>query len=411
MELKDLNLTDYDLVDIKSIIKTKNKVKMNDIQVEDNETFFLENGILTHNSAISAFTDVRDPETQAGMPLRGKVLNVYGKPAIDAMENAEVADIVTAINLEFNEQMGDYIIKDNAVVYDITYESIFEVDKEGNSLIKEATVLGTDKFHLNKRWVAVEKLSGNVDSYFGYIKSITISEKNIDALSPPDYFHFRRPWDSRGFRKVGVPYFVSIDKESFVCNDIDDIFVDGEWMKVSLFIKKAPKTKQNIKLEKAPNGTKLTRVHKLVNPSFDTKLKFSKVFVATDADPDGSSIFNLLLNLFHEYFPELFWDEEIPFISRILFPMIAATKGKKTLYFANRNDFEKAKQNGKVDDSYKIMYFKGLGSMEREDWEHVFNDLETYSMNVIDDGHLDELMQIFFDSDANVRKEWLAVKD
>ena len=408
--LENLNIADFDLVDITSIIRTDNVVMMNDIQVEDNETFFLGGGVLSHNSAISSFTEVRDPETQAGMPLRGKVLNVYGKPAIDAMENSEVADIVTALNLEFNEQMGDYIISPGVKIYDIVYESIFEVDKEGNSLIKEAVVLGSDKFHISKRWVDVEKLFGNEDVYFGYIKNIKESEKTLADLTPPDYFHFRRAWDFRGFRKVGVPHSVTIGKESFICNGNDDILIDGQWNKVALWLKKLPKTKQTVKIEKVSQDTRLTRFNKLLKPAFDSKLRFSKVYIATDADPDGSSIFNLLLNLFHEYFPELYWDAENPFVSRIMFPMISATKGKKVQYYSNRPEFENAKEKGQVDDSYKITYFKGLGSMEKEDWEHVFNDLDTYSFNIVDDGHIDELMQIFFDSDANVRKEWLSMK-
>ena len=406
----DIDLNNYHLIDIDSIKNTKKIIKMNDIQVEDNETFILGNGILSHNSAIASFTEIRNPETQAGLPLRGKVLNVYGKAPIDAMENAEVADIVTAINLEFNEQMGDWILDKNAKTYVVRYESIFEVDKDGNSIVKEVVVAGSDRFHINKRWVQVDKLFGHPDTYRGYIVSIVESEKTLAEISVPDYFHFRRLWDFRGFRKQGAPYAVTIGKSKFVCNDIDEIRVDGSWQKVSLFLKKLPKTKDVVSIEKVPHDTELTRVHKLLKPAFDTKLKFSKIYIATDADPDGSAINNLLVNLFHEYFPELFWNSEIPFINRITFPMIAATKGKQTLYYENRVVFEKAKEAGKVDDSYKITYFKGLGSMEKGDWEHVFDNLDDYSFKITDDGHLDELMQIFFDSDASIRKEWLSTK-
>lgn len=408
MEITNFNIDEYDFVDIESITETKKSVAMNDLQVEDNETFILGNGILTHNSAIANFTEVRNPETQAGMPLRGKVLNVYGKAPIDAMENSEVADIVTALNLEFNEQMGDYIIEENTKVYAVTYESIFEMDKEGNPLTKDAIVLGSDKFHIHKRWLTVDKLFGHPDSYRGYIKSIELTENSIESITQPDYFHFRRAWDFRGFRKEGIAYKVSIGKETFICNDIDEVLIDESWQKVSNLLKKNVKTKQQFNIEKADITDKLTRFNKLVKPAFTSKLKFSKVYVATDADPDGSAICNLLVNLFHEYFPELFWDKENPFINRITFPMIAATKGKKTLYYENRPLFDKAKNEGKVDDSFKITYFKGLGSMEQNDWEHVFNNLDEYSFKIVDDGHLDELMQIFFDDDASVRKKWLA---
>lgn len=402
---------EYNLVDIESVVETDIKIAMNDIQVEDNETFFLGNGILTHNSAIASFTEIRNPETQAGMPLRGKVLNVYGKAPIDAMENAEVADIVTAINLEFNEQMGDWVIGPKAKYYIVKYESVFEVDNDGNSIVKEAIVSSDDKFHISKQWIEVSKLYGHPDSYRGYIVSIEEApEKTINDLTDPDYFHFRRLWDFRGFRKVGVPYEVKIGRSTIICNDIDEIMVDGSWKKLSLLIKKMPKTKQEISINKVSTSTPVARFHKWLKPAFDTKLRFSKVYIATDADPDGSAINNLLVNLFHEYFPELFWEQENPFINRITFPMIAAQKAKKTLYYENRATFDKAKDDGKIDGSWKITYFKGLGSMEKKDWEHVFANLDDYSFKITDDGHLDQLMQIFFDSDASVRKEWLATK-
>lgn len=410
MTIENLNISEYEFVDIISIINTREIIYMNDIQVEDNETFILENGIISHNSAIASFTEIRNPETQAGMPLRGKVLNVYGKAPIDAMENPEVADIITAINLEFNEQMGDWILSNDVKIYDVKYESIFEVDKEGNSLIKEATVASTDKFHINKRWISVSELAAHTTNYKGYILSVTESDKTINDLTTPDYFHFRRMWDFRGFRRVGVPYNVTINKTKMVCNDIDDILVDGSWQKVALFLKKSSKVKDVVEIEKADRDAVLTRFNKKLKPSFDTKLKFSKIYIATDADPDGSAINNLLVNLFHEYFPELFWDSENPFINRITFPMISAVKGKKTLYYENRTLFDKAKEDGKIDDTWKITYFKGLGSMEKGDWEHVFDNLDEYSFKITDDGHLDELMQIFFDSDASVRKIWLSTK-
>ena len=410
MKIEGINLEDYEMIKIISVTNTNNKIEMNDIQVEDNETFFLENGLLTHNSAIASFTEIRNPETQAGMPLRGKVLNVYGKAPIDVMENAEVADIVTAINLEFNEQMGDWVIGDKVKLYEVEYESIFEVDKEGEPIIKKVIVTSEDKFHLDKRWVSIGDLVDNDKKYRGYIHSISETTATLKDITDPDYFHFRRKWDFRGFRKAGGKQEVKIGRSTIVCNDIDEILIDQKWHKVSMLMKKMPKFKQEVSIKKATIDAIPNRIHKLVRPAFDTKLKFSKVYIATDADPDGSAINNLLVNLFHEFFPELFWDDENAFVNRIVFPMIAAHKGKAVKYYSNRTEYDNAKAKLEVDDSWKITYFKGLGSMEKPDWEHVFDNLDEYAFNITDDGHLDELMQIFFDDNASIRKEWLATK-
>lgn len=404
-----IDLTNYNLIDILEVKHTSDIISMNDIQVEDMETFILDSGILTHNSAIASFTEIRNPETQAGMPLKGKVMNVYGMPPMSAMENDEIADIVTAINLEFNEQMGDWILPDNVKLYTLEYESMFEIDKDGNSIIKKVIVSGSDRFYIHKKWITVDYIHEHFDKFRAYILSVVENnESSISDLSSPDYFHFRRLWDFRGFRKHGVKFEVKINKSSFICYDIDEIKVDGEFKKVSMFQKKDSKTKDVVEIKKVSQDTKLTRFHKLLHPAFDTKLNYSKIYIATDADPDGSSINNLLVNLFHEYFPELFWDLENPFINRIMFPMISATKGKQTRYYSNRPQFDMAKEKGVIDSSWKITYFKGLGSMEKEDWEHVFSNLDDYLFGIVDDGHLDQLMQIFFDDAASIRKEWLA---
>jgi hypothetical protein len=411
--VKEINLNEYKMVDIDSIEEYET-IDMNDIQVEDNETFFIfDNGnkILTHNSAIASFTEIRNPAKQAGMPLRGKVLNVYNKAPIDAMENNEVADIVTAIGLEFNEQQGDWIVPKHSKIFNVEFESLFEVDKEGNNIVKNVYVIGDDRFVIDKKWIKVEDLykEQNFSNYILKIEEIADTE-NVE-LTQPDYFHFRRLWDYRGFRRKGVPYKVKIGREELIVNDIDEIMIDGDWHKVSTLLKRKKfNFKQNFEIEKAPINSELTMYHKWLKPSFDCKLNYNKVFISTDADPDGSAINNLLVNLLHEYFPELFWNKENPFVYRIIFPMISATKGRVVKYYSNRPEFDKAKEKKEIDDTFKITYFKGLGSMVKKDWEHVFKNLNKYSFAIYDDGYLDELMKIFFDEHAIIRKEWLAVK-
>jgi len=399
MNIKDINLDDYELIDIKYKLYTNEEIEMVDIQVQDNETFFIEDDILTHNSAISSFVEIRDPEIQAGMPLRGKLLNVYGKSITEIMENKEILDILTAINLEFNEQQGDWVIPKDAKFYKVKYKSLFELDDKGEVKEKEVYVQSYDRFFINRIWVPVYKLIDNYhDTYIESIEEVDIDKKQ---LSNPDYFHFRRLWDTRGFRKIGKKYKVKLGRDILYVSEFDEVLVDKKWVKVSKI-----KDKEEIDID-----SDLTYIHKKLKPAFTSKLKFSKIHIATDSDPDGSSIMNLLINLFHEFFPELFWDESKPFISRITFPMIAATKGKQVKYYANRKAFEDGKEKGEIDDTWKIAYYKGLGSMEKRDWKYIFDNLEKYTFNIYDDGYVDNLMTIFFDSDANVRKNWLEIND
>jgi DNA gyrase/topoisomerase IV subunit B len=75
------------------------KSNMIDIQVMDDETFVLSNGIVSHNSAISSVSSVRDPEIHGGLPLRGKILNVRGEPNKKILDNSIIQDIMSSIGL------------------------------------------------------------------------------------------------------------------------------------------------------------------------------------------------------------------------------------------------------------------------------------------------------------------------
>jgi DNA gyrase/topoisomerase IV subunit B len=84
-----------DIIDISPIGKTN----MYDIQVMDDETFVLSNGLLSHNSAKSMVAAVRNPEIHGALPLRGKILNVRGELPKTIIENQIISDIMTSLGV------------------------------------------------------------------------------------------------------------------------------------------------------------------------------------------------------------------------------------------------------------------------------------------------------------------------
>ena len=90
-----------------------------------------------------------------------------------------------------------------------------------------------------------------------------------------------------------------------------------------------------------------------------SKLNFSKIIIATDADFDGSKIAGLLLAFFN-HFPELY---EAGMIYRSISPIVTATKGKDTKYFYTMKEFKDAQDKLK---GYSFRYLKGLGGMTNE---------------------------------------------
>ena len=72
--------------------------------------------ILTEgDSAMSAYRANRDPNVDAGLPLRGKSLNVRDLPKTKVMENAEIMAVMSAMGLKFGESPIKFDQKGNIV--------------------------------------------------------------------------------------------------------------------------------------------------------------------------------------------------------------------------------------------------------------------------------------------------------
>lgn len=135
------------------------------------------------------------------------------------------------------------------------------------------------------------------------------------------------------------------------------------------------------------------------------ELNFGQVIVATDADSDGADIFTLLVNLFYQFWPELFDPKYPAFVYRLIAPNVVASKGDKRIHFASMELFRK--EESKYKSGYEIEYFKGLGSMNRIDWEMILSNPTDCLIPITDDGDLQPTLELLFSPDAEMRKIWL----
>ena len=97
----------FRLVDIDEIDEIHELTNMYDIMVEDDETFTLDCGIISHNSAIGALIKVRNPKTTGGYPLRGKPLNVRGMKPLDIVKNKEMFELMSILGLEIGKPAAE----------------------------------------------------------------------------------------------------------------------------------------------------------------------------------------------------------------------------------------------------------------------------------------------------------------
>ena len=134
-------------------------------------------------------------------------------------------------------------------------------------------------------------------------------------------------------------------------------------------------------------------------------LRYGKVYITTDADPDGANIAALLCNFFYHGWPELFDPDRPPYVHIFNTPLIIAVKGKQRRYwYANDYaSFDAEKHKG-----WEITRAKGLAALVKEDWKHVLSNPR--AVPIIDDGKLSEALTLLFDqSKADRRKEWIGL--
>lgn len=137
-------------------------------------------------------------------------------------------------------------------------------------------------------------------------------------------------------------------------------------------------------------------------------LNYGKIVITTDSDPDGGNIFTLLVNLFFQFWPELFDPQYEPIVYRLVAPNIVVSKGNKRIHFPNREQYEKQKSKYK---GWTVEYMKGLGSMVNEDWRMILSGETDTLIPIIDDGSMSELLRLLFSSDTTSRKQWLQAEE
>lgn len=136
------------------------------------------------------------------------------------------------------------------------------------------------------------------------------------------------------------------------------------------------------------------------------ELRYGKIYLAADQDPDGANITALLVNFFYLHWPELFDPKQEPVFYAFQTPFIIQEKGKKRYYWY-ADDYH----TYNVDDwkgAPKATRAKGLGSLEEIDW---VNSLANPRLiPIVDDGNLSEALDLIFNADrADDRKIWVAL--
>ena len=105
-----------------------------------------------------------------------------------------------------------------------------------------------------------------------------------------------------------------------------------------------------------------------IGPDFDeSKLRYHKIIIMTDADVDGAHISTLLLTFMYRFMPDLI-KEGYVYLAQP--PLYKLEKNKKVWYAYSDEELDSILQEVGRDGNNKIQRYKGLGEMDAEQlWE------------------------------------------
>jgi DNA gyrase/topoisomerase IV subunit B len=135
-------------------------------------------------------------------------------------------------------------------------------------------------------------------------------------------------------------------------------------------------------------------------------LRFGKIYIAHDMDPDGLNIGALLNNFFFTYWPELYDANQEPVVHIFMTPFIIAEKGKTRKYWYSDNhlDFDSEQYKG-----WGITRAKGLGTLTEDDWSYSLAEPKLMALTD-ENGDMKETLDLIFNSKrSDDRKAWIGL--
>ncbi|MCS7243139.1 MAG: DNA gyrase subunit B [Candidatus Calescibacterium sp.] len=133
-----------------------------------------------------------------------------------------------------------------------------------------------------------------------------------------------------------------------------------------------------------------------------SKLRYSKVVIATDADVDGYHIRTLLLTFFYRFMRSLIYHGNLYLAHSPLYRIIT---NNKSIYVYTNKELEKETRNLT---KYRVQRFKGLGEMNPEQlWETIMNPKTRILKRVsLDDAEkAEKIINILMGIDVEERKK------
>ena len=131
-------------------------------------------------------------------------------------------------------------------------------------------------------------------------------------------------------------------------------------------------------------------------------LRYGKILIYADADPDGDSITGLLVNFFGRYWPALFEEQRV---LRVMTPLVVAKKPGTTLPFYTNEEFDQWRESLSNKDLKKwdIAYKKGLAALESEEYKEIIQNPKMFA--IVPGEDFQGVLDCWFAGNVKLRKD------
>lgn len=134
-------------------------------------------------------------------------------------------------------------------------------------------------------------------------------------------------------------------------------------------------------------------------------LRYGRILIYSDADPDGDSIAGLLMNFFSKFWPALYDDGRI---CRVMTPLVVAIKGKERKWFYTNEEFKIWADSVDVS-KWSIEYKKGLAALSEDDYREIVVNPKLIVLSRCETTQ--KTLDDWFGDDSDIRKKKILNKD